>query len=413
MRILLISRDRPLAEAIASSVLRNGDLLITADELGAGSRKWVEEACEVCIVSDRLTEGEEARQVAERFPANGRRTQLIWLLSNQHHAAGNARILKECLSEGFHVIHPGLSQNQVAERIHQLIYGISEPKRESRNGIIHFLGTTPNIGTSVAAFGTALYMAMLTDRRIGHLCLNLKSAKMHRYLGEREPSLTLDGMRPELKSGNVSPERLLRQCRSSKEQPNLHVLYGNLHREQADYYSIEEIDCLLSAAKDAFDICVVDTCAYWDNAATIGAMLQAGQRILVTAPQLSYFQEDLNRWCKVLCPVIRLSPADFDVLITQLEAGASFRSREIAKEAEMQRIGELRKWSGLNPSLDEGRLREWLVSDKSASADLSRFAGTLLTLLGERYLKAALPMQGLSRLSGLFQLGRRVGFAGK
>lgn len=74
-----------------------------------------------------------------------------------------------------------------------------------------FIGTTPNIGTTAAAFAAAYRIAEASGKPIGYLCLNLKSAKIHRYLGIDEPLVTLDKLRPELRSYTLSPEQLHEQ----------------------------------------------------------------------------------------------------------------------------------------------------------------------------------------------------------
>src|SRR5690606_34204260 len=154
----------------------------------------------------------------------------------------------------------------------------------------------------VAAYGAAVQMAARTEAKVAYICLNLKSSKIHRYLGAglEDSPLTIDGLRAELRSGSLTGSRLAKQAEADDQLPNLFVIHGNRQREQSDYYTIEEIERLLRAAKEVFDYCVVETGAYWDNAATIGVMRQASQRILVTTQQLSSFQEDTHRWFNTL-----------------------------------------------------------------------------------------------------------------
>lgn len=413
MRIFLISRDRMLADALARTEIREEDTLSVFAESEAGVEKMTAEHADVVILSDRLTVPGTMSEFAEAVRSGNKAVQLVVLLSNRHHAGQNAQIMKECLSEGWLVVPPGLTVKQATERIGQLIYGERDKTRDLQSGIVQFVGTTPNIGTTVAAFGTAFHMAGMTDRKIAYLCLNLKSSKIHRYLGEREPAVSLDGLRAELKSGALTGGRLLRQSRIRKQKPNFFVLYGNMQREQADYYSVEEIECLLQAASDAFDYCLVETSAYWDNAGTIGTMLQAGQRIMVTTPQLSHFQEDLARWLHALSPVFGRRSSDFDLLVTQLDPEAPYRAKDIAKEANMSRIGEIRKAREIDLHLSAGRLWEAMEEEAALRSDLSRIAKTLLTLHGEAYRQPSPIKNAKSLFSGLPLFGRRAGLARK
>ena len=71
--------------------------------------------------------------------------------------------------------------------------------------IIAFVGTTPNIGTTVTALAAACRISQECGQSVGYLCLNLKSSKIHRYVGVDSPSATLDSLRPELKTDSLHP----------------------------------------------------------------------------------------------------------------------------------------------------------------------------------------------------------------
>ncbi|GIQ64776.1 hypothetical protein PACILC2_33440 [Paenibacillus cisolokensis] len=101
--------------------------------------------------------------------------------------------------------------------------------------LIAFVGTTPNIGVTSAAFAFAYRTAEASGKPVGFLCMNLKSAKIHRFLGMDGPSSTLDGLRPELRAGSLTPEKLLHASHRVKGMPNLHVLFGNMLRDQAEF----------------------------------------------------------------------------------------------------------------------------------------------------------------------------------
>ena len=414
MRALLISQDRTLSELLMRTQIHAPDSLVTEETIELGMERLAELSFNAIIVSDRQLAEDAILAFMERLNAAGNQHAVIWLQSNWHHAERNQAVMKECLAEGWSIVPHGLSIQQVAMRIGQLLYGTLIQENDKRNGLISFIGSTPNIGTTVAAFGTAAVLSKQADKkRVGYLCLNLKSAKIHRYIGDNEPSVTLDGLRPELRAGYLTSDRLMRQCRSRRDLPNLSFLFGNMQREQADYYSIEEIDVLLSAAKETFDYCIVDTNAYWDNAATIGALQHAGQRIMVTTPQLSHFQEDLNRWCRVLAPGFGFTPSDFDLLLTQQDTNGCYSPREIAREAQMPRIGEIKKYKELEQMLHDGRLVDLCLANSGLGADLSRLVGALLILYGEKGYSIRSDKKLKHRWSKWFQIGRRVGFAGK
>lgn len=231
--------------------------------------------------------------------------------------------------------------------------------------MIAFVGTTPNIGTSAAAFAAACRIAEESEVSVGFLCLNLKSAKTHRYLGVDEPAATLDSLRPELATQSLYPEKLLRSVHRSRRLPGVHVLFGNMLRDQAEFYATEEIDHLFAVAAQTFDIVVADVGAYWDNAATLCALRRASMRIVVTTGALSHFQEDGQRWVKQLSPLYGISAASFQGLVIQPPWGkGGFHVKDICNELGVPLLGELALTEPLLAQLDCGTLDEWLADDE-------------------------------------------------
>lgn len=234
-----------------------------------------------------------------------------------------------------------------------------------------FAGSTPNIGTTLAAFGTACRIASRTGLQVGFLCLNLKSAKTHLYLGVDRPQITLDGVRPELRAGTMTGEKLRQYAYRPPKLDGMHVLFGNLAREQAEYYEPEDINRLLAASREAFDLTVADVSAYWDNAATVCAMKEADERLLVTTGSLSHFQEDASRWTRGVGSLFGLAPSDFGLVLLQgyQRPSGGFAMKEIRKETGCRDFAELKLIESVHLQLDSGRLDEWIArQDKQAEA---------------------------------------------
>lgn len=244
-----------------------------------------------------------------------------------------------------------------------------------RSRLICFGGTTPNIGTTCLSFGTAMHIARLTENKVGYLCLNLKSSKLHRYLGKDHPVMSLDRMRVELKSRSLTEARLLQHCDQLRGLDNLYLLYGNLLRDQAEYFLAEDIEQLLSTAASTFDLCIVEVSAYWDNAATVCAMQKAADIIIVTTPELTHFQEDFVQWVKGFAPVIGVGTERMQLMITQYDATRDgYRMNEIAKETGLPLIGSFPVIPELLPVLNEGKLHVFLQNHREASSYLSTLA---------------------------------------
>jgi len=140
--------------------------------------------------------------------------------------------------------------------------------------VVCFCGTTPNIGTTVVAFGTAIELARRMKDDVAYICLNLKSSKIHRYLGVDEPADSIDAFRAEIRARALSPDRLRRKAWRDprRELPaNLFVVFGNRLREQADYFSGEDVSYFFRKRKTGFSAlrgrraCVLGQCGDGDD----------------------------------------------------------------------------------------------------------------------------------------------------
>lgn len=241
-------------------------------------------------------------------------------------------------------------------------------------GIVCFCGTTPNIGTTVVAFGTAIELARRMENDVAYICLNLKSSKIHRYLGVDEPVDSLDEFRAEIRARALSPDRLRRKAWRDprRELPaNLFVVFGNRLREQADYFSGEDVSYFLENARRAFQLCVVDVHAFWDNAATVTTMQKANVRLLVTTPDITHFQEDMDRWFKTLAPYADIGTSDIRLVLNHPNAPGSVgvAAAEICRETGSELAGVIPHCSEMLSVLNQGRIhdvfRRFSAVDKS------------------------------------------------
>ncbi|RAP73836.1 hypothetical protein [Paenibacillus montanisoli] len=249
--------------------------------------------------------------------------------------------------------------------------------------LITFLGTTPNIGTTSAAFAAACRIAEESGRSVGFLCLNLKSAKAHRFLGVDKPAATLDALRPELLTGSLLPDKLLRSMHRCRSATDLHVLFGNMMRDQAEFFTMEEMEHLLAVAEQTFSVVIADVGAYWDNAATLCALRKANKRIIATTSALSHFQEDGQRWVKQLSSLFGIDARDYEAVIIQQPWGkGGFHVKDICKELGVSFLGEIALSEQLLSQLDRGTLDEWLLNDERGRAVMKEPAKKLVEHCG-------------------------------
>lgn len=229
--------------------------------------------------------------------------------------------------------------------------------------LLVFIGTTPNIGTTIAAFAAACRIAESSEAKVGYLCLNLKSAKLQRYIGVDRPTVGMDHIRPELRDRSLRPEQLARCTYPVKGIAGLHVLFGNMDRDQAEFYTSDQIEYLLETARRTFDIVVADVGAYWDNAATVCAVRAATTRVLVTTNALSHFQEDCSRWIGQISPLFGVPSDGYELLVIHSPwAMGGFRVKDVSKETGLPLAGELQLTKPLLMQLDSGQYDKWLAA---------------------------------------------------
>ncbi|CAM4182056.1 hypothetical protein L1N85_11185 [Paenibacillus alkaliterrae] len=257
-----------------------------------------------------------------------------------------------------------------------------------------FIGTTPNIGTTAAAFATAYRIAEATGKSIGYLCLNLKSAKIHRYIGVDEPAVTLDKLRPELRSYTLTPDKLRRAAYPVNRQPNLQVLFGNLLRDQAEFFTPEEAEHLLTVAEQAFSFVVLDLGAYWDNAATICSIRRASTRVLVTTSALSHFGEDGRRWIGQVSPLFGVSREQYvSVLIKNPWRSGGFQMKHICKELGTEALGQFQMSEPLFSHLDNGTYADWLGTADEGKQAMRAPAKAIMQRHGIRSMASTIAVQ--------------------
>lgn len=228
---------------------------------------------------------------------------------------------------------------------------------ESRPKQVLFSGTTPNIGTTIVAFGTAQLLSHYTDQQIAYVCLNLKSSKIHHYLGWDKPVISMDQLRGELKTRQLTSERLVKTGIPIRD--NLTVFVGNQLREQAEYYAPEDITYYLHLLSSYYDYLIVDVHAYWDNAATVQAMLTIENKVLVTSAHLAHFQEDLNSWYRSGEELFHLKTNQPGLFITQLDPRESgYSTKDIRAETGLSIYGSMKRSTRLHAYLNEGRIQD-------------------------------------------------------
>lgn len=254
---------------------------------------------------------------------------------------------------------------------------------ERSSNVITFLGTTPNIGTTLIALATGVRLAEQTHKRVAYLCLNLKSSKLHRYIGVDEKRASLDELLPHLRNESLNQQLLHHAMHRYSSTLKLYILFGNRYRETAEYYGVEELTHLIETARKAYDYVLLDVSAYWDNAGTISALLEAERIVVATTDALSHFQEDYLSWIGVMGGHIQLdSKALFYAVIKH--RGGLYQPRHCYSQFAGEELPAVTIPFSLYEALDRGELKQWLKQRGEGSKWLSSYVKHFAPAASER-----------------------------
>jgi len=248
---------------------------------------------------------------------------------------------------------------------------------EQRNQAVTFLGTTPNIGTTLLSLAVSVRMAEWSGKRVAFLCLNLKSSKLHRYIGVDGQRASLDELLPDLRAESLTKEQLHSAMHRYSPNLELYVLFGNRYRETAEYYGVEELVHLIRTARQSYDYIVLDANAYWDNAGTISALLEGEGVVLTTTAALSHFQEDYQAWVGMMGEHIQLeSKLLYHSVIKH--RGGLYSSRDCHQQLAGKALPDVVIPLSLYEALDRGEFKQWLQQTTEGSRWLSNYCKALL-----------------------------------
>ena len=112
------------------------------------------------IISDRELSYGELEEFLEGLQKQSRDLKIIVLLSNYHEAAINEKYVKMCKLMKLDYILPGRSTAVIADEIRAWVDGSSGgySNQPPTGKLITFVGSTPNIGTTLASLWCGVYV---------------------------------------------------------------------------------------------------------------------------------------------------------------------------------------------------------------------------------------------------------------
>jgi pilus assembly protein CpaE len=151
-------------------------------------------------------------------------------------------------------------------------------------------------GATTVATNMAFLLARHTPLKIGLFDLNLKNPELRLIFPHSDRARSNMMLRPKLQTGQLRPTELWDACVSWKGVTHLRILHGTHRRDTAADFSPQMMEALLQAARQTFDITLLDVSTYPDNAATICAVRAADIRWLVAQQHIGSYLWSWSEW---------------------------------------------------------------------------------------------------------------------
>lgn len=192
------------------------------------------------------------------------------------------------------LLRENMTTNQIADEVMNELNGLAAKKKGGR--VVGLFGTHSGAGLSTTVMNIARVLASETTSSIAVLSLNPWDTADYFY---DYSGLYLNEIKTELATKNISKERLKDVMNHRKR---FWQLAGNKDIKLQRYFTTEEIEYLITLARDTFDIVLIDAGCHFDNACYGQAFTMSDMKFLVTNQDIKGFR---NYWSLIRDQILR------------------------------------------------------------------------------------------------------------
>lgn len=230
---------------------------------------------DILIISDR--EVQPLMLVA--FSSDFKAKQKYYLISNSPKTSIIENKVALCKQNGIKPIHPRQTNAQIIQRI----LGIVSKNRSLRN-VCAVLGTHPQVGTTSVALNLAKKLSESSDHTVCVLGLNQfnpGTTFFENYVGN-----TFDEMYASIVDNrqSIKASDLVKYMHFDEER-KFHYLAGNQDFTKRGYFKSDEIEHVIKAAAEQFDVVILDVGFSPCNNVTLQGLIKAEVKLLVANQQ--------------------------------------------------------------------------------------------------------------------------------
>lgn len=229
------------------------------------------EEYDILIISDREVQPLMLSTFAQDFKAK----QKFYLISNSPKSTIIENKIALCKQHGIKPIHPRQTNSQIIQRV----LGITSKSRGLRN-VCAVLGTHPQVGTTTIALNLAKKLTENDEHTVCVLGLNQYNPGItfvENYVGN-----TFDEMYASIVDNRqgIKPGDLVNYMHYDDER-KFHYLAGNQDFTKRGYFKSEEVEHVITAAAEQFDIVILDVGFSPCSNVTLQGLIKSEVKLLV------------------------------------------------------------------------------------------------------------------------------------
>ncbi len=238
-----------------------------------------------------------------------------------------------CSGHNITPIHEGVTVQQVVKEV---LFHLTGNNDLISQRVITFFGTHSGSGVTTTTRSVARLLGQRATEKV--LVLSLNPWDPADYLEEYNGSY-LNDLKVELKSRNLTPEKLTRYVFHTKYYAHL---AGNRDVKLQRFYKPEEIEHLIDVAKQTFDVVLIDAGSHFDNACYAQAFMSSDLKFLVSTQNPKGYQSYFPLVQQQLIEPLGHNANDFLLILNQYKLNYSLiNEKDIQEELEMSLLTTL------------------------------------------------------------------------
>lgn len=184
-----------------------------------------------------------------------------------------------CESLNIKLLSQHLTVKQQVEIIKESVFPNLE---QGPSNVVAFFSPISNVGLTSTILSVANTIGKLTDAKIAVLGLNAWDDGVDQFVHYQ--GKYLNEIKTQLTNRLLDHDSLLRLFHYEASAP-FYYLAGNQNTKMERLFTVEEIDYLVSLAKETFDLVLIDAGSHWDNASMLQSLYHADLKMVVINQQ--------------------------------------------------------------------------------------------------------------------------------